>query len=510
MEKNDKLRGPVPLIIMMILIGLSFSNAIPDEVNKNGSDENIRQLAYIEPGPIQKAIDPIDGSEIEMPTDILWTLFYNDYPHDYSQQEFEQFIKSRRIEQNKAAHRVIDNTSTDSDPKGLNIIFTIDSSVPTDAETALGEVELYLESMFQDPITVRINVDFSNMSGDVLGATAVYYINNPLTWSNTRYYLINDMDDDDFIQNYLPSGAMIPVRYDGSSPDVTDENRCYYTWANYGAIGFSISGTSGEVSFNSNVSWDYNPNNGVPYYRYCFKSVAIHEFVHALGFVSRAESWFEPNYDICPLDIYRFQYTDGGEDYNPDTYTEFQTTPRLVDYNNPEDSHISNIFSSDGLNIEYRMADGDPYQASHFRNGINALMAPAIGGGESLYPDFIKIPDLNMLDAIGWDYAIDTDYDYVPGDANMINGIWPPQIIGGDVTFLVSYFRGISTACLLDNFFCAADVNGDCQIIGSDVTRLVSYFRGTADILYCTNYPPVWLTPNDCPTTEPSGWPGCE
>ena len=500
MEKNYKLRGPV-LLVMMILIGLSFSSAI---------GENVKQLAYIEPGPIQKAIDPIIGSEIQMPTDIIWTLFYDEPPQNYTQKEFEQFIKSRRIEQNHTTHRIIDNTATDSDPKGLNIVFSIDSSVPAEAETALAEVELYLESMFEDPITVTISVNFESIPGDHLGATGVYYITNPLTWSNTRYYMINDMDDDDFIQNYLPSGTTIPVRYDGSSPTVTDENRCYFAWANYGAIGFSIVGTSGETTFNSDISWDYDPSNGVSYYRYCFQSVAIHEFVHALGFVSRAESWYEPNYDICLLDIYRFQFTDGGEDYNPDTYEEFQTTPRLVDYNNPEDSHISNIFSSDGLNIEYRMSDGDPYQASHFRTGVNALMEPAFGNGETMYPDYIKIADLNMLDAIGWDHAVDTDYEYVPGDANMLNGIWRPQIIGGDVTYMVSYFRGISPPCLLDGFFCAADVNGDCLIIGSDVTRLVSYFRGLAGISYCPNYPPAWLTPDDCPTTAPSGWPGCE
>jgi hypothetical protein len=101
-------------------------------------------------------------------------------------------------------------------------------------------------------------------------------------------------------------------------------------------------------------------------------------------------------------------------------------------------------------------------------------------------------------------------YYYLPGDANMLTGIWPPQVIGSDVTYLVNYFRSENEPCLLEDFFCAADVNGDCQIIGSDVTRLVSYFRGLSDLDYCPDYEPAWLTGIDCPLIPPPGWPGCE
>ncbi|MCP4580937.1 MAG: hypothetical protein GY839_04925 [candidate division Zixibacteria bacterium] len=103
-------------------------------------------------------------------------------------------------------------------------------------------------------------------------------------------------------------------------------------------------------------------------------------------------------------------------------------------------------------------------------------------------------------------------YEYLPGDANMYNGIWPPMVIGGDVTYLVSYFRGPVTAppCLLDGFWASSDANGDCVIIGSDVTKLVNYFRGQTSLSYCHEYPPAWLTTDDCPTEAPPGWPNCE
>ncbi len=57
-----------------------------------------------------------------------------------------------------------------------------------------------------------------------------------------------------------------------------------------------------------------------------------------------------------------------------------------------------------------------------------------------------------------------------PGDANC-DGL----VVGADVSYLVSYFRGITPP---SNPLLAGDSNGDCAVIGSDVTYLVQYFRG--------------------------------
>ena len=102
-------------------------------------------------------------------------------------------------------------------------------------------------------------------------------------------------------------------------------------------------------------------------------------------------------------------------------------------------------------------------------------------------------------------------YEYLPADANMFNGAWPPTVIGGDVTYLVNYFRGqpCCPSCILGDFFCAADINGDCNVIGSDVTRLVNYFRGRVAIVYCPDYEPAWPTIDDLSVDAPPGWPNC-
>jgi len=106
----------------------------------------------------------------------------------------------------------------------------------------------------------------------------------------------------------------------------------------------------------------------------------------------------------------------------------------------------------------------------------------------------------------------EANYEYLPGDVNMYNGLWPPNVIGSDVTYLVNYFRGISVnqPCLIVNFWCSTDANGDCIVMGSDVIRLVAYFRGAGEIEYCADYPPSWPTSGDLPPSMPSGWPNCE
>ena len=122
-----------------------------------------------------------------------------------------------------------------------------------------------------------------------------------------------------------------------------------------------------------------------------------------------------------------------------------------------------------------------------------------------------------VIDYTLWDYYPVMSFslpsfEYVPGDVNMYSGVWPPAVIGSDVTYLVNYFRGISSAhaCLMLGLWPSADVNGDCAAIGSDVTCLVNYFRGGPAPQHCPDYPPVWLTPADCPVDMPDNWPNCE
>jgi len=100
-------------------------------------------------------------------------------------------------------------------------------------------------------------------------------------------------------------------------------------------------------------------------------------------------------------------------------------------------------------------------------------------------------------------FVVDEVYGYLPGDANMGTGIWPAEVSGADVVYLVNYFyEGQSDPCLYGTFWASADANGDCIIMGSDVIYLVRYFRGgNSGPLYCPYYPcipPIEETYPDC------------
>lgn len=190
-------------------------------------------------------------------------------------------------------------------------------------------------------------------------------------------------------------------------------------------------------------------------------------------------------------------------------------------------SHEYYIQYSNDFDIATALADGPILTHTPDNHGITPLiwlsvsidLPDSIGINDKVYFAWRYVGpeeqacrrfDTWRVDYIEWFGAPSGDLEYVPGDANMYNGIWPPEIIGADVTYLVNYFRGIAAACNKAGFFCSADVNGTCEIIGSDVTRLVNYFRGAAAIEYCADYPPLWLTPADAAGDPmPSGWPNC-
>jgi len=103
-------------------------------------------------------------------------------------------------------------------------------------------------------------------------------------------------------------------------------------------------------------------------------------------------------------------------------------------------------------------------------------------------------------------------YPFLPGDANMHVGLWPPQAIGADITYIVNYLRNnpINVPCYLDGVWLSADINGSCAVDGSDVIRFVNYLRGTIGLTWCPGFDPQWPTPQDLPPNQPPGWPNCD
>ena len=350
-----------------------------------------KDYTFYEPGPSAQSRLYLDGSIVELETgSIIYPVTGSDLSKVTPEEFREMALQAREAFENAPNKTIV---SGDRTGRGINISYNC-TSVPPAALAALESVAVYIEQLYTDEVTVNINITYAPLGPGILGVAQSYIAGNP-SWTTTLNSLINDMDGDDSVQTWLPNTSTIPVRYNYGSSTVTDENRVYFRVAPYNAVIGSYPSLAAQITFSTNFTFDYDPRDGVS--GHCFQTVAAHEIGHVLGFGCAAS--YLTN-DIEVLDIYRFQLTDGTGDYNPDTWYEFQTTARMVD--EPVGNDDANC---DMIAVEYQMSDGDPYQSSHFsQNNVDAIMQPAIGAGQTYYPNFFQVPDRDMFDAIGWDY----------------------------------------------------------------------------------------------------------
>ncbi|MCP4581138.1 MAG: hypothetical protein GY839_05935 [candidate division Zixibacteria bacterium] len=297
--------------------------------------------------------------------------------------------------------------------------------------------------------------------------------------------------------------------------------------------------TADSSSFNHNNWWISDNNtefNGV--LMYLNVSVA-HTWLPELGDTIIVSGFVDEYYGETELHTgYDFQFdnmvlvSDQGSDPEP-MYMGYTTAEHVYNNQLPLSEELEGVFCKlcDSLLVAADPNDtADPYD--HFLVSLTTGDTLSLEGLGSHRTYTIPATGTTLTGLTGihrWRYGIwrlvpraddgfntgvdceaPEGYEYLPGDANMPNGIWPPSVIGADVTYLVNYFRGISVSCLLDGFYASGDANGDCMVIGSDVTKLVTYFRGLTSINNCADYPPLWPTPEDLPPSAPPGWPNCE
>jgi len=355
-------------------------------------------LCMIQKGPTRQSTLYANGETIQVSTQSVVSQIPGPSSSDISIQQFQSIIDTSKTSvQKKCRSLLVDSGQRD----GFNIQFNVKNATQ-EMIPAISAVEQYLETLFTDPVTVTINLSFEDLgAGSILGATHMYYV-GPITWDYVYAGLINGMDTDDFIQSYLPnSDGAIPIHYNYQNDLVTWESDCYVPVSVYKSTIGTMSGIDADIRINTVIMfpWDYDPTDGVSSENTCFETTLIHEVGHALGFTSGAEFRY---HDIEIMDAFRFRYTDGASDYNPDTFEEFQTTPRLVWRENVDNTNDDVV--SDIIGEEYRMSDGAPFQTCHLSlvHTIGCMQPTPTG---SFYPDFFKESDLTMFDAIGWDYC---------------------------------------------------------------------------------------------------------
>ncbi len=385
-------------IVSLSLLSLTGAGSVQSSVRPAGPS----QAVEVSPGGASNALPWL---RLELPAQAI-TLPSGEVV-DFGAHEIWRPVcygENARVSQEDLAQMVLGHQASiqhqdppigEPEPNGFNIVFVPSGNIPAGATAALAASEAYIESFFSDPITITINVSFQPLGPGVLGGTSS--ASGYVSYGPARAQIVGDMDASDTLQSSLPSGSTCPVRYTSGS-SVTNENRVFFTFADWKAVDGTVSGVDANMTFSTNFAFDYDPSNGISAGSYSFTDVVIHETGHAMGFTSGVDFRFR---DMETLDLFRFQRTDGSGDYNPDTTTEFGVRPRLCAFNAPNDDHNSDLISA-----EYRMADGSPYQASHFREQTPniGLMDPAIAAGQTFYPAYYSTADLAMFDAIGYDY----------------------------------------------------------------------------------------------------------
>ena len=349
---------------------------------------------YVIPGPTEISTVYADGRETEVQTEEVWKLICGSDSFGVSSDDLRRWAENH---EQQMAIGPVTQIGSPALRSGFTVVFNADATVPAEALTAFATAKAYLETLFSNPITVTVNVSFQNMgSGGVIGGTSSAFVYN-VAYTTSRTGLVAGMDGDDVIQNWLPTGSTVPVKYAGAAGAVTNESAVEWTRANYNATVGTVGGISASMSFNTQFApnFDYDPSNGVGGSQLSFIDVVVHETGHALGFVSGADNFSGINF--TSLDLYRFQNSAN----NPATYADFQTLARLVTYNSPNDDVTTDLIAA-----SYRMEDGSPYQASHFRQRppYIGLMEPALSYGSTQYPNYFSTADRAAFDAIGYIY----------------------------------------------------------------------------------------------------------
>jgi hypothetical protein len=371
-------------------------------------------LIIDENGPVTQTTIYATGETYPVQLGTKWRPWCGSDLTQFSPADFAALVAQLRDAQanpkpSKGLNAIIDNSPGGGGGTGLNLVFNVSNAPSQAALDSLAEAELIIESYFNDPISATISVTWAPIGA--LGATGSSFVPN-VSYSTVRNGLQADMDADDYIESFLPAGGTVPVRYNGGSATVTNEGLIDVNTATFRAGIGAVGGNAASMTISTNFNWDYDPSNGVPGFQFCFQSTFIHEVGHALGFTSGADG---ANF-MEILDLYRFQRTDGAGDFNPDSEAEFQVRPRLVDNNSPNDDHNTNLFLPDSTDLEHRMSDGNPDQASHWRDQFPAIgiMDPTGAPGETFFPDFFQLSDLRLLDAIGWDWAPENGLTTIP------------------------------------------------------------------------------------------------
>ncbi len=273
---------------------------------------------------------------------------------------------------------------------------------------ALERAAQFWESRLEDPVNVVFDAEINALDGTTAGQASGSVV--ALPYAAVRDRLIADARPHEQYVEGLPELANLTATFPANSnpADAFElSSNLVVTYGNAKALGFDPAILPVVPSqFDANISIDGSIDIDVDTDANLAFEVMIHEIGHALGFTSSVEQVGNAGGEVLltPLDLFRFEPGDGGED--------FTNSPRVLD---PTLEHVfydGGVFNPSGIPITdiaigdvplsrgVDSADGD--QASHWRDeedlgGIYiGLMDPITGGS-------FTSRDARGFDVIGYD-----------------------------------------------------------------------------------------------------------
>ena len=297
---------------------------------------------------------------------------------------------------------------------GLVFNITYDSSVsnaPAGFTAAIADVAKFYESVFDDPITVNLDVGWGEVAGQSLGGAlgASETFLDVFNYGQVRSALAADATSADD----KTALASLPIS------DPTGGGNFVVATAEAKALGLSNdAGIDGYVGFSSGANYTFDPNNRAVAGAFDFIGVAEHEISEVMG---RIVSGGDAN-TFAPLDLFRYSSL--------------------------------GVRALSGSQTAYFSIDGGSTDLNDFNTSPNGDLGDwASGAGPDSYDAAatrgVALPvtatDLRVMDVIGWDAtgAAATDT--------------PPVVTPTSANVTVQPGQGLAAASL----FTASDPDGD-------------------------------------------------